>query len=213
MFQVTLSFCEDNHNKYKPIIKAMVSDRRHKAIHVCKQMGQQGTHKHYHCIVKITEDISVQGYRRRYISYFRNAKHAMTKRNLRVQSLPKEKDFYRQYNYLYRDPKDLSGVAIYTRGFDMKKWERVSLQYALPKHKQKPLLWSDVLSKLKAVGWKYPERPGKYLLKLQNEYHLNVDLIWLNPKKLAILMRANESKDAEDWDDYFTNVNNKLTIL
>lgn len=213
MYQVTLSFSEQYSQKYKPILKQMSKDKRHSKIHICQQMGQNGNHKHYHVIVQLTDpDITVQGYRRRFISYFRAANFEPTPINLKIQTLQNQSDWDKQYNYLYKDPKDQSGKTLYNRGIDIKQWQTAAMQYALPKHKYTQLTWDDLIPKLKSLGWEYPQRYGKFLKILKEKHNFDISKYIWNQKKLAQWIAFHCSKDADHWDDMQITITNKLRL-
>lgn len=197
MYFITLSFAEENAKWYTPIIDRMKADKRHKKLLITKQYGSSGNHEHYHIMAE-TDEESISKYRMRYRSYFKkDVEINQTTLEITTMDVPGK-----LWNYVKRDP---STKVLSTGGWDMEKLQRQALAHPDPVGKSK-LPWCQLSRKLKMAGWKYPERPGKYLRKISEFY--SVDHIVTNPKRLSMLLRFHNSKDADDWDDVYVHQDN-----
>lgn len=196
---VTISLQKDLWQNYKVIIQRLTKDVTTLKYIVTQQMGTNN-HKHYHLIVESSEVVP-QKFRQRFRAYYRPL--IIDRINLVISQIDVKG---KTWNYLHRDP---SLKIIANRGYDLDAIKREAL--AFPDYKKKFMPWAMLPAKLLSVGYKYPERPGKYLRILSREY--DVYHIITNCKKLSNILRFEFSKEGRDWDDQYITIDNKSVMI
>jgi len=196
---VTLSYEAEQAVHYRSCLKRIIADKKNAKVLICKQKGKTGSHEHYHLIIETdVEDVRV--FRMRFRTYMSPVK--LNKINLDIKHTLKPGIYL---NYFKRDPS--SKLAnIKSKPWNMDELESQARASPDPGPQRPELPWSQIHRKLVSVGWKYPERPGKFLKKLSEHWHLYH--IITNPKKLAQILRFESNSD--DWDDIYVHADNQL---
>lgn len=198
-YLVTISLPNEEHLHYKAIVNNVYKDVRTKKIVVTKQKGKNN-HLHFHLIIA-TEEHRTQNFRQQFRTHFRPL--VINKINLNIKKIDV---LGKVWNYLKRDP---STKIVASRGYDLDRIRAEAI--ANPDYKKKTLPWAMLVPKLRSIGYKYPERPGKYLKQLSETY--DVYPIITNCKKLSSILRFEGSKDATDWEDVFITTDNRQILL
>jgi len=196
---VTLSYQDPDPTVYTEHIGRIENDKKNTKLLYCRQYGTTN-HLHYHLLIE-TDTSTVQKFRMRFRTYMKPLK--LTSINLDIKHTDKPGVYL---NYFKRDPSS-EIINTLSKPFDMAKLKEEALATPDPGPNRPALPWNQVYSKLVAAGYKYPERPGKYIRIL--EKHFNIDHIVTNPKKLNLWLRYYGSKEAQDWDDVYNHNNNQ----
>lgn len=199
VYNVTLSYSDENTRYYKTAIRALVSDRRNKRVCVVKQMGKDNKHPHYHCLAET--DTSIRGFRKRVSVYQRPVQQDGINCTTRQQY-----EIGQYWSYIKTDP---SWKLIYIRGWSQEELEESSKLYPVTV-RRKQITDLQMVPLLIAEGWEYPQRPGKYLRLLMDKGYDVFPWIY-NMKRLAINLRFMSNTD--HFDDAFVTADNTLTIL
>jgi len=201
IYFVTLSYNTESADHYTNAITRVTRDTKNSKILLCHQMGKTGTHPHYHILLQTDTDC-IRKFRMRFRTYMSPIKP--DKINLDIKHAEKPGVYL---NYFRRDPSSkLTNVK--DKEWNMTELEAQARAIPDPGPQRQELPWTQVHAKLKFVGWKYPEPPGKYLKSLSKDWY--VYHIITNPKRLAQILRFEES--ADDWDDIYKHANNQLVF-
>lgn len=199
IYFVTLSYSPDDYAHYFPAIRKIYADEKNSKVLICRQFGSSGTHRHYHLLIETDTDI-IQKFRMRFRTYMKPLRP--TSRNLDIVHRSKPGI---SLNYFARDPTSRI-ITTKKKQWDMKELQAQAVANPDPGIGKQELPWSQVYRKLLMVGWKYPERPGKYLKLLTKDWYIYH--IITNPKKLAQILRFESNSD--DWDDIYLHADNLL---
>ena len=197
---ITISLAEQDKVHYKNILQRMYKKEEGKCL-IASQLGTERNHLHFHLILQSRQ----QGnpLRMRFRTYMAPLK--LTKINLNIKKVD---IIGKCYNYLMRDP---TTKIIRCRGFDLVKIKKEAAQHPdLESHKR--IGTRQLLRMLVSKGYKYPERPGKFLRQIDREGWDTHPYV-TNASRLNKLLRFHYSKAGQDWDDHYIQQSNKNVII